>query len=77
MEEGRSGHETGRTPSDKLPAPLAAIPSLEVDESEPMEVDSESEASEDIGKDIERFRTERANAARTLYHQPRADDDTM
>jgi hypothetical protein len=42
-----------------------------------MEVDSENEAGGNIEQDIERFRTEKANAAKTLYHQCRADDDTM
>jgi hypothetical protein len=77
MEEGQSGDETGRDPSDKLPASPAAIPPLVVDTDDSMEVDSENEAGDNIEQDIERFRTERANAARTLYHQRRADDDTM
>ena len=43
---------------------------------ETMEVDSEDFEDDDIQEDIERFRQER-KATRTLYHQRRADDDTM
>jgi hypothetical protein len=77
MEEGQAGHEIGGKLPDKQPAPPAADIPLGVDADEPMEVDSESDGHDDIEQDIARFRIERANAARTLYHYPRADNDTM
>jgi hypothetical protein len=66
-----------RDPSDKLPALPAAIALLVIDTNDSVEVDSENGAGDNIEQDIERFRTEKANAAQTLYHQCRADDDTM
>ena len=77
MEAGQAGHEIGGKRPGKLPAPPAADIPLEVDANNSMEVDVDSEARSDIEQDIERFRHERADAARTLYHQRRADDDTM
>lgn len=77
MEAGQTGHEIGSKLPDKLPAPPAAGIPLAVDVNDFMEIDTENEARDDIEQDIERFRHERANAARTLYHQRRADDDTM
>lgn len=77
MEEGLTEPETESNLSGKLPAEPAADVPLAVDVDDAMEVDSDREVSDDITQDIERFRQERANLARTLYHQRRADDDTM
>ena len=75
--EQREDEVAGGHLSDKLPVSPGAIPPLVVDTNDSMEVDSENEVGDDIEQDIERFRTQRANNARTVYHQRRADDDTM
>ena len=77
MEEGQARHEMRGKVPDKPSAPPATDVPLAFDADESMEVDSESEPHDDIEQDIARFRFERANAAQTLYHYPRADNDTM
>ncbi len=49
------------------------IPSLVVDDN-PME-DVWSEGGEDVEDEIERYR--KGGAARTVFHQPRGENDTM
>ncbi|KAG0648238.1 Velvet complex subunit LAE1 [Hyphodiscus hymeniophilus] len=71
MEE-QPGHEReGRLPFTERPKTPEAT-----DDSLTIEVDSGSEDGDDIQEDIERFRLER-EATRTLYHERRADNDTL
>lgn len=78
MEERLTGHETeGSLPDQPQAQSAAAATPIAEDDSDVMEVDSNNEDDNDVAQDIERFRHERANVARTLYHQHRGDDDTM
>lgn len=64
MENGQAGY-----------GPAADIP-LSADDDDGMEVDTDSDAGDDMQQGLKRFRQER-EAARTLFHYRRADDDTM
>lgn len=68
MDEGGGGSNSS---DDSLPNKLAAVP-LVLDDT-PME--EENEILEDVEEDIERHRSR--VAARTIFHQPRGDNDTM
>jgi len=60
----------GRNSDDSLPQDIAAVPPLTIDEDSPMEA-----AEEEFEENYERpFRD---NAARTLFHAPRGDYDTV
>jgi hypothetical protein len=67
MDEGGGG---GNSSDDSLPNKLA-VP-LVLDDT-PME--EENEILEDVEEDIERHRNR--VASRTIFHQPRGDNDTM
>jgi len=59
-----------------VPASVSADMPLVVDGLADLAVDTESDDGDDIAEDFLRFRQER-EAARTLYHEYRADNDTM
>lgn len=65
-----NGAQAGSSSEDSLPTKIAAIPLVLDDDS--MSIDSE--ACEDLEEEIVR---QRVHAARTLFHQPRGDDDTV
>ena len=58
-----------------LPGTPADMPTA-IEDNNFMEVDSDSDESDDIQEDIARFREER-KATRTLYQYRREDDDTL
>jgi hypothetical protein len=57
---------------DSLPAKITAVP-LVLDE-RTIDVDDDDDELDDLEEGIVRHRI---NAARTLFHQPREDNDTM
>jgi hypothetical protein len=73
-EEVVIGKEEQETPIGRLEAQILEFPTLALDEDQEME-DVENAAQEDIEANTNRRR--RGPAARTLYHQPRGDDDTL
>lgn len=65
-----NGVQAGSSSEDSLPTKIAAIP-LVLDD-DPMSINSD--ACEDLEEEIVR---RRVRAARTLFHQPRGDNDTV
>lgn len=65
-----NGAQAGSSSEDSLPTRIAAIPLVLDDDS--MSIDSEG--CEDLEEEIVR---QRVHAARTLFHQPRGDNDTV
>lgn len=61
---------TGSSSEDSLPTKISAVP-LVLDD-DPTSIDNE--AYEDMEEEIVR---QRVHAARTLFHQPRGDNDTV
>lgn len=62
--------QAGGSSDDSLPTKIAAIPLV-------LDDDSMSVDSRDCPELEEEFVRQRPNAARTLFHQPRGDNDTV
>lgn len=63
----------GSSSEDSLPTKIAAVP-LVLDDDLMIDVDNEAYENIDIEEELVRSRV---NAARTLFHQPRGDNDTV
>jgi hypothetical protein len=68
-----SAEPTSNSSEDSLPTRIAAVP-LVLDDNLIVGDDDDDENLEDLEEEIVRSRI---TAARTLFHQPRGDDDTL
>lgn len=73
MARSMNGAPAGTSSEESLPTQIAAVP-LILDDDPVLDVDTEAYEDIDIEEEIERSRV---NAARTLFHQPRGDNDTV